>query len=512
MSLVGQILHTGIKLSPKKPLLQLSPKQQQIKVLHRLLRTAQNTDFGKRYDFEDLTRIKDPRAEFRQWIPIYSYDKMYSKWWHRSLQDEPNVTWPGIIPYYGVSSGSTQAASKYIPVTHESLHCWNKSAQRLFSSLSQYPEITPQQLGRQSLMVGGTSKLTREGQHLYGDNSGIMALNRPYWLKSFYKPDADILEIPDWNHRVNAIVAKASSWNIAFLVGNVAWVQLILERIIEYHGIKHIHKLWPNLTMLMHSGIFLEPYRESFENTLGKPISYIDTYAATEAFIGYQDQPNDRSMKLVLDQGVYYEFVPFDQKHFDETGNLISSFVETIPIEYVEENKPYAILISTTSGAWHYLLGDVIVFTDKQNCRIKITGRTKLQLNLTGEHLTGELITGAIQHLNQLFHLDLVEYTVSGEKHESHFAHKWYLATNKPVDKKKICTAIDEYLKTNNDDYSVQRTALLNNISVELVQKGSFYGWLHSRGKMNGQAKIPCVLSEDLKHSWLEYLHKNLIN
>ena len=506
MSFTSQLLHTSIKLTPKNPLIQLSPKQNQIRVLRRLLKYAQNTEFGKRYDFNDLLKLKDPRIEFKKWMPVYYYDQMYSEWWERSRQDEPNVSWPGIIPYYGVSSGSTQCSSKYIPVTHESLYGWNKTAQKLFSSLSAYPEVTPNLLSKQALMVGGSSKLTKEGLHFYGDNSGIMAKNRPYWLHSFYKPGPTIQDLSNWEHRVDAIVREAPLWDIGFLVGNVAWIQLILERIIEQYKLKDIHELWPHLSMILNSGIFFEPYKESFEQTLSHPIHCLDTYAATEAFIAYQNVIQDRSMKLVLNQGIYYEFVPFDDRYFNEAGKLISKFPDTVAIEDVEENKPYALLISTTSGAWHYSIGDVICFTDKEKCKIKILGRTSQSLNLTGEHLTEDNVHACIQHINQQFGFKIREYTVMGERHGSHYAHRWYVAATACINPIAVKQAIEEYLIFANDDYAIQRTALLKEITIEIVPTFWFYEWMASRGKMNGQAKVPRILNNDLKNSWLNFI------
>lgn len=505
MSFVGQLLHTGIKYAPKNPIIKLNPKQKQIRILHRLLKYARHTAFGKRYDFKDLIKLKDPRDEFKKWILVYPYEQMYQEWWNRSRQDEPDVSWPGIIPYYGVSSGSTQSASKYIPVTQESLNGWNKTSKKLFASLSAYPEITPTVLSKQSLMLGGSSRLIREGLHFYGDNSGIMAKNRPYWLHSFYQPGHAIQDLSRWEDRMDAIVKNAPQWDIAFLVGNVGWTQLILERLIQEYRLDHIHQLWPNLSLLMHSGIFFEPYRESFERTLRQPLLYLDTYAATEAFMGFQNDRDDKSIKLEINQGIYYEFIPFDKKNFDDNGKLVSNFPEIVFIEDVEENKPYALVISTTSGAWHYLLGDVICFTDVSKYKIKILGRTKQCLNLTGEHLSEENIHACIQYVNKFLDTAIREYTVLGEKSGSHFAHRWFLACDQRENQEKIKTIIDQYLKEKNDDYAIQRTSLLNKISVDIIPVDWFYDWLAHRGKLNGQAKVPRIMNDEIKESWLEF-------
>ncbi len=506
MSVFGQLLHAGIKLSPKKPLIQLLPYQQQIKVLRGLLKSASQTAFGKRYDFKDLLKLKDPRKEFRTWIPVHDYDSMYDQWWNRSRNDEPGVSWPGIIPYYGVSSGSVQAASKFIPITHESLNVWNRSAKIIFGSLSAYPEITPSLLSKHALLTGGTSRLTKEGLHFYGDCSGIMAKCRPYWLRSLYKPGQEILELPNWGDRIRAIAQSAPDWDIAFLVGNVAWIQLILEEIIDRYSLDHIHQIWPNLTLLAHSGIFFEPYQESFEKTLAHPLIYLDIYSATEGVIAFQEQSANTSLKLLLQHGIYFEFIPFNNNHFDEEGNLKSEFPECVPIEEVQENVPYALLMSTTSGAWHYLLGDVIQFVDKPRSKIKLVGRTKQNLNLTGEHLTEGNVTKAIQHINRIQPHTIREFCVLGEKCGSHFGHRWYVGMDSGVDPNHLVNLIDDFLRQANDDYAIQRQSLLKKITVEIIPVKFFYDWLLQRGKLNGQAKIPAILSGELKESWIRFI------
>lgn len=510
MSVIGKLLHTGIKLVPKHPFIQVPAHQQQIRTLHRLIQYASNTAFGKRYDFGDLMRMKDPRKEFRTWIPIYTYESMHQNWWSRSRNDEPDVAWPGIIPYYGVSSGSVQSSSKFIPITHESLNAWNRSAQKLFSSLAAYPEINSSLLGKQALLVGGSSKLIKEGIHFYGDCSGIMARNRPYWLKSLYKPDQKILEITEWQERIQAITRAAQDWDIAFLVGNVAWVQLILEKIIEQYGLDHIHQIWPNLTLLAHSGIFFEPYRESFEKTVARPLIYIDIYSATEGVFAFQDNSIDGSLKLLLQQGIYFEFIPFNRNQFDEEGNLTSEFPECLLIEEVQENVPYAMLISTTSGAWHYLIGDVICFTDKAQSKIKLLGRTKQNLNLTGEHLSEGNVQSAVQYINQNQSCKIKEFCVLGEKSGSHFEHRWYLGMDTKGDSLVSANQIDHFLKKVNDDYAVQRQSLLKPPTVEILPVHTFYHWLHHRGKMNGQAKIPRILTGSLKESWVQFVTQSV--
>ena len=250
------------------------------------------------------------------------------------------------------------------------------------------------------------------------------------------------------------------------MVGVPAWIQILLERIIEYHKVEHIHEIWPNLRVYVHGGVSLDPYRKGFEKLLGRPIYYIETYLASEGFIAYQAFPKRRSMRLVLNNGIFYEFVPFDEKNFNALGE-ISADAETLQIDEVEEGKEYALILSSCAGAWRYLIGDVIKFVSIEESEIVITGRTKHFLSLCGEHLSVDNMNKAIELVSNEMNIDVKEFTVAGIPYGNLFAHQWYLGTDRVVDKKLLKERLDFYLKALNDDYAVERSAALKEIFVD---------------------------------------------
>lgn len=492
-----------------KNLLFYNQEQKQIKVLKSLLKAAQHTQFGVRYDYSDLIRMADPRVEFKKWITANDYETMNSHWWHLSRKDIPDITWPGIIPFYGISSGSTQSASKYIPVSHQSIMHWNRISQKILTTLVTKYGISPSLFSKNALMIGGSSSLRREGLHEWGDNSGIMAKNRPSWLKGLYKPEKEVQDLTDWESRKERIIKSARGWDIAFIVGNIAWVQHLIEAIVEHYKVSSIHDIWPNMSMILHSGVFLDPYQHSLERNFRRQVMYMDIYSATEGIFAFQNQPKDNSMKLILNQNVYFEFTPFSSANYTDDGKLKNQFPDIIPIEEIEENKPYSVLVSTSSGAWHYQMGDVIQFVDKAKSKIKLIGRTKDQISISGEHLTLDNINQCIKFINSAFDLSIREYCVAGVKDNSTLSHHWYLGIDERVDVNRVKQSIDDYLMVSNDDYKIQRKSLIKDIKIHILPERIFYEWLQYRGKLNGQAKTPKILKGDLFEKWLAFLNYN---
>lgn len=335
----------------------------------------------------------------------------------------------------------------------------------------------------------------REGLHWYGDLSGIIGLNRPLWMERYYKPGRHITDLPEWSDRIERIAEEAPSWNIGFAVSNPMWMQMILERIIEKHGLNHIHEMWPNFEVLVHGGVFFEPYRPVFEQLLGRPMQYVDSYMASEGFFSYQNRPETRSMRLLTDCGVFFEFVPFNEKNFDDNGDLRSQYPESCTLDEVREGEHYAILISTNAGAWRYLLGDTISFTDLERCEFKLTGRTKQFLSVCGEHLSIDNLNAAVHHADKVLNAGVREFTVAGVREGSFWAHQWYISVeNQAVTPEAFATAVDQELCRLNDDYAVERVYALREVRVQLLPNETFLGWLEKRGKLNGQAKIPRVI------------------
>ena len=284
-----------------------------------------------------------------------------------------------------------------------------------------------------------------------------------------------------------------------------------MERIIKHYNVKTIHDIWPNLSIYVHGGVSFTPYAKTFEKLLAKPITYIETYLASEGFIAYQSRPNTNSMQLVLDNGLFFEFIPFNEKNFDSEGHYLPE-AETLTIEQVEEGKEYALLISSCAGAWRYLIGDTIKFTSKELSEIVITGRTKHFLNLCGEHLSQENMNRAVQLLEEQMNISFPEFTVTGISHESMFAHKWYLGATSEIaslDIEAIRERIDQNLKDLNDDYRVERIAAIRDVKVEVLPLQLFYDFMKQLGKEGGQNKFPRVIKNEKLTQWEQFLDNN---
>jgi len=281
-----------------------------------------------------------------------------------------------------------------------------------------------------------------------------------------------------------------------------------MEMIIEKYKLDNIHEMWPNLAFFVHGGVSFEPYKKGFEKLLGKPITYIETYLASEGFIAYQDKQYAKGMKLVLNEHIFMEFVPFDDENFDSDGNILPN-AKALMIHEVEENKDYALLISTAAGAWRYLIGDTIKFINKENSEIIITGRTKHFLSLVGEHLSVDNMNKAIQLASEALNISIPEFTVAGIPYNNFFAHQWYVACNDAVNTETLRKLIDDKLKELNDDYAVERKSALKEIFVEVLSEEQFMSFMKFKGKVGGQHKFPRVLKGKMLQDWQLFYRKN---
>jgi hypothetical protein len=505
MYLLGHVIKTGIRLGATRSVPWSSPVSKQRKTLVRLLTLASETAFGRKYEFRQILSLPDPVQAFRERVPIHDYDKIYNEWWHLARQDQPDVCWPGLIPWFALSSGTSNATTKYIPVTRDIIHSMTKVTRRLFCDMA-YFNLPADLFTKQMLMVGSCTTLNAEGQHWVGDLSGIIALNRPFWLKKYYRPGREITDMSEWSDRIERIAEEAPKWDIGFIVGNVAWVQMIFERVIERHNLKHIHEIWPNFSLLLHGGIFFEPYRQTFEQLLGKPVQYVDSYMASEGFMGYQPGPESRLMRLTTDAGIFYEFVPFNEQNFDDDGNLRPE-ARACTLSEVTPGTQYAILLTTDAGAWRYLLGDTIEFEDTKHLLFKVTGRVKHYLSVVGEHMTVDDMNKAIRYADLKLGADVKEFAVTAVQDGTHWSHQWYVSSDNPDrDAAAFAAALDEHLQEINDDYRVERRYALRNVRVRFLPHETFYNWLEDLGKLNGQAKIPRVLKGSTQENWEAYL------
>ena len=482
-----------------------SPKRQQLKVLQKLLKRARFTEFGQKYLFDQILLSRHPGKNFQLVVPAFTYEKIFKEWWFRAMDGKSDICWPGTIKFFALSSGTSESSSKYIPITKELIRSNTLTSFRQLISLSTYNDVPKKYVGKGWLMLGGSTHLQKSATYYAGDLSGIQAKNIPFWFQGMYKPGKKIARELDWSKKLDEIVEKAPEWDIAFLVGVPAWVQLCMERVIEKYNLKNIHEIWPNLAFYVHGGVALEPYKKRLNNLLGKPITYIETYLASEGFLAYQNRQHAKGMRLVTNNNIFFEFVPFDQYNFDLDGNMIAN-PEALMIHEVEKNKNYAILISTNAGTWRYLIGDTIQFVDLERCEIIITGRTKHFLSMVGEHLSVDNMNKAINLVSEELNILIGEFTVAGVHYGDFFAHHWYIGTNDPVDPKELKSLIDEKLKELNDDYEVERKHALKEIFVEVLHEDTFMNFMKAKGKVGGQHKFPRVLKGRMLEEWQKYL------
>ncbi len=362
------------------------------------------------------------------------------------------------------------------------------------------------------LMLGGSTHLNYNGTYFEGDLSGITASNIPFWFQHFYKPGRRISRERDWNAKLDDIVQNAKKWDLSTICGVPAWVTILFERIIAHYNVQTIHDIWPNLKIYVHGGVSLAPYKKGFEKLTAHPLIFMETYLASEGFIAYDDHPDSEGMRMVLDNGIFFEFVPFTENNFDADGNLKEN-PEALSIGHVTEGVEYALLLSTCSGAWRYLIGDTIKFTSLKRQEIIITGRTKHFLSLCGEHLSQDNMNRAIELTARDFNIEIKEFSVTGIPYGSLFAHKWYIGTDANVNANAVKEKIDHHLKNLNDDYRVERIAALKDVIVEILPPSVFYEWMEQKGKMGAQNKFPRVMKNKHLAEWEEFLkQKNRSN
>ena len=481
-------------------------RRQQLRVLKKLLKKARFTAFGQQYHFDQALLSKHPGKKFQELVPIHDYNKIYDEWWKQTLDGTPDVAWPGKIKYYALSSGTSEAASKYIPVTSDLLRSNMVNYLRQLISLVRYEEANMRAMTKGFLILGGATDLKKGKAGWYaGDLSGILAKRRPFWFQTFYKPGGRIAAISDWNQKLQEIVEQAPHWDIGYLVGVPAWCQMLMEMVIERYKLNHIHEIWPNLSFFVHGGVAFEPYKKGFEKLLGKPIVYVENYLSSEGFIGFKTREHALGMQLILNNNIFFEFIPFDESNFDAEGNPYPEAAVKM-IHEVEEGKEYALLMSTNAGAWRYLIGDTIRFTDIERSEIIITGRIKHFLSLTGEHLSVDNMNKAIELVSNELNISIPEYTVIGFPYQSFFAHRWYVATDDKVDANLLRTKIDQHLRVLNDDYAIERDSALKEVFLEVLPEQKFLEFMAVKGKLGSQHKFPRVMKGKMLADWERFL------
>ncbi len=500
MALIGGIIK-GVIAIKEAVTTEVNPVEAQEKVLTSLLNTAKDTAFGKHYNFSGLLEAKDVKDAFANTIPYHDYSKMKSEWWHKVLQYEKDITWPGQPNYFALSSGTTGKESKRIPVTDAMLNAIKSAGIAQVFALNNF-DLPVDFFEKDIMMLGSSTNLETKAEHKEGEISGISASNIPDWFRGYYKPGEDIAQIDDWDKRVKRIAEKAKQWDIGALSGIPSWIELMLEEVIAYNKVSNIHEIWPNLQVYTSGGVAFGPYAKSFNTLLGKPVTVIDTYLASEGFIAFQERPETNAMKLVTDNGIYFEFVPFKPEYINTDGSLKQN-APALSLAEVTLDEDYVLVISTVSGAWRYLIGDTIAFTDIDRAEIVITGRTKFFLNTVGSQLSVNKMNDAVQYLEEKLNIKIPEYTLCAKRYNDEFYHSWYLGSDiEHADEETISKLLDTFLSNANKNYKVARTKALKGVKVKVVPTAIFHDWSGANKKKGGQVKMERVMNEEKFKTW----------
>lgn len=478
-------------------------KEQQL-VLKSLLEKAQETQLGQHYQFKKILQSVDIEKEFRSIVPYFDYTQITKKWWHKVQAGEEHITWPGNPDYFALSSGTTGTTSKRIPVTDDMVtSIRNAGIQQIFA-LRNF-DLPADFFEKEIMMLGSSTNLDEYNNALEGEISGISANNIPFWFQDYYKPGKEIAQIEDWDKRVLRIAENAQRWDIGALSGIPSWVELMLQKVIDYHGLNTIHEIWPNLQVYTSGGVAFGPYKKSFNALLGKPITVIDTYLASEGFIAFQQRPETDAMKLITNNGIYFEFVPFEPEYINPDGSLKNN-APSLTMSEVTLDQDYVLIISTVAGAWRYLIGDTIEFTDIKRAEIKITGRTKFFLNTVGSQLSVNKLNDAVQYLENRFDVKIPEYTLCAKRIDDAFYHCWYLGTETNIDKTVLATSLDAFLQQSNKNYKVARSKALRGVKLITVLPSVFYDWNGRNKKKGGQVKMERVMGEERFATWEKFV------
>ncbi|MCB2410416.1 GH3 auxin-responsive promoter family protein [Hymenobacter lucidus] len=466
------------------------PHEVQARVLQELLLKARATEWGQRYGFADAPNA----AEFARRVPISSYEALYPAI-ERVLRGEPDVLWPGRVQWFAKSSGTTNARSKFIPVTREALHECHYRAGRDMTALATalYPENRV--LAGKTLSLGGTHAPNPfrpdEADSRVGDVSAVIMQNLPSWAEYLRTPPLELALLDEWEEKIERIARHVLTVDVSVLAGVPTWMIVLLRRVTELAGASNITEVWPNLSLFLHGAVAFGPYRELFRQLIpSEQMSYLEIYNASEGYLALQDQRGSEDLLLLLDHGIYYEFMPLDQ--FD------AEHPQAVPLDQVELGKTYALVLSTNAGLWRYSIGDTVRFTSLAPYRIRITGRTKHFLNAFGEEVVIENADAAIAAACRATGTTVRDYTAAPIYFDASAAsrggHQWLIEFSQPPQQPERFTAVlDQKLRELNSDYDAKRH---RNLALEppmltVASTGTFTRWLASKGKLGGQHKVP---------------------
>lgn len=484
-----QIVHSVIAWLLKRRKHQIDlflkyPFEVQKELLNRLLYSADETEVGKKYDFSSIQNYET----FAKRVPIQQYESI-EPMIERVRQGQQNIFWPTTIKWFAKSSGTTNAKSKFIPVSDEALEeCHFNVGKDLLCLYLNNNEDTELFVGK-GLRLGGSSAIYEDNNSYFGDLSAIIIENLPFWADLNSSPKQEVALMSEWEAKLEAIVAETIQEDITSLYGVPSWMLVLCNKVLEKTGKQHLLEVWPNLEVYFHGGVNFNPYREQFKKLIpSEKFKYYETYNASEGFFAIQDQNNSNELLLMLDYGIFYEFIPMNQ--FDGENST------AIPLEQVELNTNYALVITTNAGLWRYLIGDTVKFTSLNPHRIKITGRTKHFINTFGEELIIDNTEEALKKACAKTKALVTEYTVAPiyMNNQKSGGHEWLIEfSTLPDNFDDFSIILDNTLKAINSDYEAKRylDMALAFPKINVARKNLFYDWLKQKGKLGGQNKIP---------------------
>lgn len=475
------------------------PNEVQEELLMNLIRASENTVVGKQYDFASIKSYNT----FADRIPISTYEDV-EPFIEQTRQGEQNILWSTPIKWFAKSSGTTNAKSKFIPVSNEALEdCHYKGSKDLLCLYLNNNEDSQMFIGK-SLRLGGSSQIYENNNTFFGDLSAILIENMPIWAEFSSTPSSRVSLMSEWETKITAIIEESRNENVTSFAGVPSWMLVLMNKVLEATGKGNLMDIWPNLEVYFHGGVSFEPYREQYKKILpSSSFKYYEIYNASEGFFAIQDLNNSSDLLLMLDYGIFYEFIPMSVFGTSEE--------KAIRLSDVEIDVNYAILISTNAGLWRYLVGDTVRFTSLSPFRIRVTGRTKHHINVFGEELMVENTDRAISKASQLTNSEVVDYTVAPifMQDKEKGAHEWMIEfKSKPSNINEFQKILDETLQSLNSDYEAKRhnNMTLNPLVINVARPNLFYDWLKEQDKLGGQHKIPRLSN---RRDYLEQL-KNL--
>ena len=460
------------------------PHEVQEELLFSLIKQAENTFIGKQYEFNSITNYKT----FAERVPVSTYEEL-EPLIERTRKGEQNIFWNTPIKWFAKSSGTTNAKSKFIPVSSESLeNCHYKASKDLLCLYLNNNEDSQLFVGK-SLRLGGSKQLYEDNNTFFGDLSAILIDNMPIWAEFSSTPSSEISLMGDWESKMPAIINETINENVTSLAGVPSWMMVLLNKTLEQTGKENMLEIWPNAEVYFHGGVNFDPYREQYKKLFPKDnFQYYEIYNASEGFFALQDLNNSNDLLLMLDYGIFYEFIPMDT--FGQPTQ------KTIRLSDVELNKNYAIVITTNAGLWRYMIGDTIRFTSLNPYRIRVTGRTKHHLNVFGEELMVENTEMALTATCKELNCEIIDYTVAPifMKDKKQGAHEWMIEFKSlPKCINTFSEILDKNLQNLNSDYEAKRynNMTLNPLVLNVARPQLFYTWLKDNDKLGGQHKIP---------------------